>query len=909
MRRPLLFVIRVASILVPSERREGWRKEWRGEVVHALEGEGETGPGVSRRARLLLRTCWCLADALWIRMESLPDLDLRPRPGAAWRSLRRSPGLTVLVVLTLATSIGASTAIFSVAYGVLLRPLPFPGSERLGVIWAETRTTGGSRIPVDAPDVALIREHARAFEGVSFVRTVTDGTLTGRSDAESVALARVSGDFFRVLGVGAELGRTLEPGDGRLTPEEAARDDDDLTPLPPTVVVLSHDLWIRRFGEDPEILGRTVEIDGDPAVVVGVMPPGFRVPMPAGSGIPSRVDAWTSVRFDLALLRRRDRLEDQDSRNAGVVVARRRGGVSPDVASEELAEVSALVRRRSSAREAAGFRLVLEPLRDEVGRGARPVLLALLGGAGLVVLIGCLNVAGLLLARSLVERRGRAVRAALGAGQRRLAVDALTEAGVLALLGGGAGLGLAAAGTPWLAGVLPEGIPRLSEVAVNLPVLAFAGLTTVLAVLVFGTLPALRAARVEPAEALVDDRGGEAPAATRAGGGLVGGQIALVTMLVMGSALLVETVRNLREAELGFRPEEVVAFDLSLVFRDGYRGPADRALFLRRLERRLSRLPGVREVGTTGVLPLSEDRFVQPYALPGAGALGADPERRADFRVVTPGYFRAAGTRVLAGRSLVPADDDQDSRVVVGDAALARRLSRDGEPASAVGKVIRIPLDGEEVRAEIVGIVESARQEDLRSEGRPAIYVPYRHEASRNVSVVLRTDGASTDLARAIRREIRDLDPRLAAHDWRTLEELVARELAPIRFLLTALTAFGVLSLTLAAMGVFGLVAYEVRRRRRDIGVRVALGASRGSLLRGVLVRSLTLGGAGMGAGVAAALAASRALDAVVYGVDAGDPRLLGLVSLVVLGTTSLASWLPAREAAGTSPMEVLRTE
>lgn len=910
IRRVLFTVIRLGSLVVPAGRRESWRREWSAEVgyaLHTLEGRGRRG--LLARASLIVRTCWCLTDAAWVRAEAVSVREIGRRVRSAWRGLKRTPGVTASVLLTLAVGIGACTALFSVAYAVLLRPLPFPEPSRLAVIWAETRSAVGRPLPVDAPDVALIREQARAFEGISFVRTVTDGTLDGEGEAESIALARVTGNFFDVLGVSPELGRGLKPGDGRLTPAQAARDDDDLTPLPPTAVVLSHGLWVRRFGGDPAVLGRAVQIDGNPAVVVGVMPAEFRVPAPAGSGIPSEIDAWTPVRFDLSLLRRTERLEDQDSRNGGIVLARLRNGVSAGAASRELAAASTSLRRESTAGREAGFRLVLAPLRDEVGRAARPLLLALLGAAGLVLLVGCLNVAGLLLARSLARGRDRAVRVAMGADRGRLILDALTEAGVLAVLGGGVGVALAVLGAPRLVGLLPESIPRLSEATTSLPALAFAALVAALSVLVFGTIPALRAARVDPALVLSGGRSLGTRGATSIRMILVGGQLALVTVLVMGSALLLRTVENLERTDLGFQPDGVMTFDLSLVLRDGYRGPADRARFLSELEQRLSGLPGVRAVGTTGILPLSGRRFEQPYALAGQGSLGADPGRRAAFRVVTGGYFRAVGTKVLAGRSFIPADDDQNRRVAIVDEALARRISGRHPTAAAVGTPILIPVDGEEVRAEIVGVVESGRQDGLRAESEPAVYVPYRHEASRNVSVLVRTAGSTEALSGPIRAALRDMDPRLAIHGMRTLESLVSRQVAPTRFFLGILVAFGALALLLAGIGVFGLVAYEARSRRREIGVRAALGATRGRLLGKVLRRSLAVGGGGTLVGVGVTLGISRLVGSVIYEASPAEPGILAFASAVVLAVTALGSWIPARSAARTDPMEVLREE
>jgi putative ABC transport system permease protein len=820
----------------------------------------------------------------------------------ALRSLRKSPGFTLVAVLTLALSIGASTAVFTVVHGVLWRPLPYADPDRLVFLWHRMEASGMQRTRIPGPDVAEFRDRATLFEGFAFMLNVRAVALAAGGTTEPARRGFVTANFFSVLGARAAIGQAFDPNAD--VPQAAGLSGE--APLPPSSIVLGHALWRGRFGGDPGVIGRTVQIDGRPATVVGVMPRGFAVPMPAGVGLTQDLDAWTRIRVPLDRFRRPDGLRDQDSDNTGAVVARLKPGVSLERAQAELDVIAAQQRETVARYGELGMRIEVVPFRDDVVAHRRPLLLALFAAVGLVLLIACVNIANLSLARLSSRRREIALRAALGAGGRRLMRQLMTESGVLAAAGGVGGLLMAAWAVPVLLRYGPD-LPRMGNVGVDVTALAFTLGVVAVAAVVFGTVPALVSARERGDASLRPQLAvgtGRAGAPRRA---LVVAEIALSMVLLVGSGLLLRTLGALGREDPGFDPKNALTFRVSLRAPDSYVGPAARAEFLRQVADRLGALPGVEAVGAIGGLPLSGTVWTQPY-----GQASEPPDawerNEADFRVITSGYFEAMGMRLLAGRSFTPDEDlAEERRVAIVDARMARRVAPEG--GSVLGRTIAFPLDGRPVTAEIVGVVDHVRYARLDRDGREAIYVPYRQEASLDVYVVVRTTGTQAGLAQAVRREVLSLDSRLPVYDIRAMEEYVGAAIAPTRFALTLMTGFAVLAVVLGCTGLYGVLAFTVSQRTREFGIRLAVGARQADVLLGVLAEGAAVSAVGLALGAVLSLAFAGSLSDLLFGVRTTDPLTFGAVGLLLGAVALIACYLPARRAAKVDPMVALRHE
>jgi predicted permease len=671
-------------------------------------------------------------------------------------------------------------------------------------------------------------------------------------------------------------------------------------------VLISDGAWRRVFDADPDLPGRTVLLNGAPVIVLGVVSPGFRLELPPFAGIGTDVDVWVPLRVPLSDFARADgRLIDQDSDNTGAVVARLAEGATVERARDELVAVAASLRAEVPGYASAGFGLEAEPLHADATAHARPLLVSLFAGAAGVLIVSCLSLTALLLARGMAGERNRAVRVALGATSWRLLRSVLMERGALLLLGGGASLLVAWAATRALGRILPPALSRFATEPQGVPVvfvLAVTGALATLLTLLSVAHAGLRRPDGGPAARLLQGRFVRG----RAREALVVAEVAVSVVLVLGAGLLLRTAAALRDVRPGFDPEGALVFEASVRVAGVYTSPGERARLVRALEDAARDVPGVRSIGLTSALPLSGRRWTQPWGLPGE-AVSEWAARRADFRMVTSGYFDAVGTRVLEGRAFDPAEDlDERGRVAVVDAALAARVAPGG---SAVGATIGIPLDGAAVEARIVGVVEPVRHDDLALPAQEAIYVPYRQEASRDVSFVVRAQGDPTSLAPAVRRALLDVEPRLAVWGMRPMTAYVDAALAPTRFGFTLLSVYAALALLAAALGLHGVIAWEVGRRTRELGVRMAVGATGARVRTSVLMRGLRLGALGALLGVFVGSLAAGGLRRLVYGVGVADPLTwVGAVGAVV-GVTMLASWLPARRASRLDPIAALRAD
>lgn len=826
----------------------------------------------------------------------------------AIRSLRNSRGFAAVAILTLGLGIGANTALFTVVNAVLIRPPPYEEADGLVVLWHRMLGLGAERARISGPDVVEYRESAQGFQDFAFANGAIDVVLETRDQAEARRHARigvVTPNFFSVLGVHAHLGRTFEPGEAVFPPE--ALDDSTFT-APPSVLLLSYGFWQRRFGADVDVVGRSVRVGGAPMTVVGILPRDFELLLPPDVGLAGDIDAWTPLRLPLVSFRRVEGLRDQDSDNTGAVIGRIATGTTLEGARAEMARIAARQRERIPYYRDADMRIEVATMHEDAVRHARPALLALMGAVGFVLLIACINVANLLLARGTARQSEMAVRAALGAGRMRLARQLLAESGTLALLGAGLGTLIAFWGVDLLLALGPADLPRASEIRVDRWVLGFTALTAIAAAILFGSVPALtlssdadRALRRSGPRA-----GGGRQARLRKG--LVVAEVALSLALLAGAGLMLRSFARLQRVDPGFDPRGLMTFAVTLPGSIGPGSPGERARVMAEFEARLRTIPGVETTGVVGGLPLGGVVWTQPWGVAGSGE-SEWSGNEANFRVITSGYFDAMGTRLLAGRAFTATEDvSEDARVVIVDQKLARRLAGNG---AAVGRRIGFPLDGRPVWATIVGVVEDVRFSSLRRAGRETLYVPYRQEASRTVTVAVRARRSPTELIEPIRRAAEDLEAGvpIPLYDFRPMEEYVGRALAPTRFALALFTLLATLALVLAAVGLFGVVSYLVTQRTREFGIRLALGATADSVLRQVVLGGLRMAAIGIGGGVLLAAATSRAVASLLFEIAPMDAPTYAIVALVLIAVAALACWIPARRAASVEPAVALRHE
>ncbi len=826
---------------------------------------------------------------------------LRQDLSFALRSLRRNPMLALVAVCTLAVGIGANTAIFSVMNAVLIESPSYRNPDRLVLVWHRMLAVEDARVRVAAPDAAVYRDGAASLEGLAFLSGSDDLAIEGSRGEGHVRVGVATPNLFDVLGVGALHGRTFRSKEGVLS-RTALQDPDFIAP--PSPVLLEHDFWQRRFGGDPTVVGRTLRLSGTAVTVVGVLDPEFELVLPPGTGLPGDIDAWSPLVAPLDAFRRPQRLRDQDADNTGVVVARLAPTATLAGAREELSALAARLRAETPMYEDAELRVEIAPLVEDATRHARPVIIALMGAVLFVLLIACINVANLLLARATDRRFEMIVRSALGASNRRLLRQVLTEGAVLAVIGASLGLLLAAWGVDLLLAAGPAGIPRADQVGMDGRVLLFGLLTTVGAALVFGAAPALVLTRqgVDGLRANARVAGGRKGGLSRA---LVICEVALSFALLVGAGLMLRSTANLQRVELGFEPRELLTFQVAIP-AGTIGGPSGRAAFLDELEHRIRDVPGVEAVGLTGGLPLGGVVWRQPY-----GAEGSTLEEwtgtSANFRMISAEYFEAMGTRLLAGRAFTPAENlNENERVAIVDAALAASLAPDG---NAIGQTIGFPLDGDPVRATIVGVVEDVRFHDLREPSGETIYVPYRQEASRTISMAVRASAGTAGLADRIRDVGAGLDGagQIPLYDFRDMQDYVSRALGPTRFALLLVGLFAMVAVALAAIGLAGVVSYAVSTRTREFGIRMVLGADSRTILKEVLKGGSVMALAGTGIGFILATTTTFAFRDLLFDVSRLDPLTYGLVAVLLIAVTVGATWLPARRASSLEPAVTLQ--
>jgi len=793
----------------------------------------------------------------------------------AWRQLWSRPGLTVVVVLTLALGMGANTAIFSAVRGVLLRPLPYESPDRL-VVLQEATPTGASR-HVSYPNFADWRSGMRSLEGMAAVQTRMVTLSAGDGSAERVLAALASQELFEVLGVSPALGRTFLAG------EDVAGGE--------PVIVLGNGLWRRRFGADSSIVGRPLRIDGEAFTVIGVMPPGFE--------FPRNVEIWAPLGLVSGNMTNR-------AVHTLLVVGRLRPQMDLARAADELEAIATRVQARHPGEDPGHLSHVVR-LHDLVVGDVRPVLLVLLGAVVFLLLIACTNVADILLARSAAREREMAVRAALGAGRSRLLRQVLLESVLLALVGGTLGVALAFWGLDLLTVLVSPFVPRAEAIQIDGVVLAFTLAVSMMTGLLFGIWPAVRSSRAHLVRALHQRTATATPGGARRWErrGLAAAQMAISLVLLVGAGLMVKSLWRIELTDLGFTPENLLTMTVSLAGSEY--DEADEVIgFYRELRRRLDALPGVNGVTGVNVLPVSGGDARGEITVEGS-PLAPGEEPGASFRRVLPGYFKVAGIPLRQGRDFDERDGGGDGNmVVIVSQSMARRLFPDGD---VIGRRIKIGPAESEPWLTIIGVAGDVRNAGLDVEPGYATYEPHAQRPWRTMNVLLRTAGDPHAVVDGVRREIRELGGGLPVYDIATMPERIARSLLPRRLQALLLGIFAGVAVVLAAVGLYGVVSYTVGLRAREFGVRLAVGASPADLARLVLREGLLTVGAGALVGLGAALLLTRLLTGLLYEVNPADPIVLAavVVGLGLVGT--VASFVPVRRAALLQPMAVLRDE
>jgi putative ABC transport system permease protein len=795
------------------------------------------------------------------------------------RMLMKKPGWALIAILTLALGIGANTAIFSVVNGLLLRALPYRDAARLVSLGQSNRQTGAAREGVSPANFLDWREQARSFEGIAAAEQF-GFTLTGEGEPEALRGWVVTKGFFDILGTNALLGRTLLP--------------EEYEPGQAQVVVLSHALWQRRFGGNPQVIGRKLTFNEQLFTVVGVMPPGFQYP--PGREPPGR-ELWAP---------REPRPSDPQNRGGSLfrVIGRIQPSVTVEQAQQEMNGIAARLSQQYPQTN-TGVGAVVVSLREQLVGQVRLALYVLFGAVSLVLLIACANVASLLLLRATERQREFALRAALGAGNWRLRQQLFLESLLLAVPGGLGGLLLSSWLIELIISLSPSNLP-LQQIRLNLSVLLFATGISLLTAVIFGLAPAWQVARNDLQTVLKE--GGRTETAGRGRlrfrQALVVTEIALALIVLVGAGLLLRSFRALLQTDPGFRTDHGLAFEIQL----GRRPAAERIVFFDQVLEKVSALPGVQAVAVSSALPFHDNQVALQTVVKlvdrPASLAGNDPTA---FMIrVTDGYFRALGVPLLQGRLFNQRDRGEAAPVVLVNQAMARRHWPNETP---LGRKLSFTASGQNLTAEIVGVVGAVRPSGFDSEPRPEFYLHYPQSPAPLATLFVRTANDPATLLSAVKEKIREVNRNQVFLSVYTSAQLVDKTTAQRRFNLLWLGAFAVLALVLAAVGLYGLISFATAQRTQEIGVRMALGAQTGDVLKLVIKQGLSVALLGVGIGIVVAAALTRLMKSLLFGVNATDPLTFALIALLLLSVALLACYLPARRATKVDPLVALRHE
>ena len=789
------------------------------------------------------------------------------------RMLLKHKGFTAVAVVALGLGIGANTAIFSLVNGVLLRPLPYPDAERIIYFEGANPSQGISESNVSYPDYVEWSKQTELFTATAAFWVGNGNLAADDAEPERVPRAGVTSGFFPVFGVQPSLGRGFAPEDDQANA--------------PIVAIISHGLWKRRFGSDHSIIGREIIISARPATIIGVMPPGFEYP--------EQTQIWSTAAIVPAE-------EPRDNRSYSAI-ARLRPGVELRQAQAQISAINAQLASEYVDTN-KGWDARLSVLHDLLVREVRPSLLALLGAVGFVLLIACANVANLLLARAAGRQKEIAIRSAMGASRARVVRQMLTESVILSLVGGAAGVMLSVWLADVLTAILPEGAPRVDQVGIDYGVLVFAfGISTLTGIL-FGLAPALNASRLDVSSSLKEGgRTGEGHVRTNARALLLIGEVALSLVLLVGAGLLIKSFLRLQEVRPGFNPDNVLIASLALP--SAKYNESRRPEFFRQLKERLEVVPGVQAVGGGVNLPLGASNYqIGRGFIPEGRPMTVDDSVDAGYFLITGDYFRALQIPLLAGRVFERRDDGDAPKVVIINETAAKRHF--GSPEAALGKRLTIWRD-EKFPREIVGVVGDSKSDTLERENNEQLFVPHAQDPQWNfMALVIRTVGNPASFVPVLRREVQALDKDQPIYNVGTMDDVVMNSLGTRRVSMQLFTVFACIALLLAALGIYGVMAYSVTQRTQEIGIRMALGAQRSDVLAMVVRQGMSLALIGIAVGVAGALGLTRLLANLLFGVNATDPLTFAAISLLLSVVAFLACYLPARRAARLNPVIAL---
>jgi putative ABC transport system permease protein len=840
-------------------------------------------------------------------METHKD-DMRASVGVRWwgelgsdlrygvRLLRKNPGFTAVAILTLALGVGANTAIFSIVNAVLLRSLPYREPDRLVRIFFNEPGVGLRDVTFSKPELDDLTNRSGVFEQVSAIGGGS-ANLTGVKQPERLEFVLISFDYFSMLGATPQIGRLYGP--------------QDFAPGFSPNVVISDALWRRDFGADPNVLGSSIRFDGDPATIIGVLPPGFRHPGPTVSG---DVQVWSAAGFSADPFPKP--IRSNRGLNAGTI-GRLKPGLTLANARARLTAMAADLRKDfpTDYPPQAQWTIEIQPLQEFLVGKVRPMLIVTLGAVILIVFIVSLNIANLLLARASGRQQEMAVRLALGASRGRMIRQMLTESMLLSSIGGLAGLATAFATLGFILRFVPSNIPRLNEVRIDWVVLGFALLISISTGLLFGLAPALHSANVAPSSAIREgSRGsGYGSKTGRLRDVLIVSELAFAVMLMVGAGLLLRTLRDLLRENPGFNPTQVVAANVWLPVPDDpkddpYRGIAPKVTFDRELLRRLKTIPGVELAAITTDLPTTSHSLNDPQGNEALAIEDRPAESSADLRAervrISPDYFKLMQSPLVRGRSFSEGDEDGKQPVVIIDETTARKYWPGCDP---MGRRIRLGQDPTRPWMIIVGIVKDIKSDGLDVDGVPHIYVSIYQTPWRAQSVVLRTSLPASALESQIRHEVQSIDRGLPVFNVSSMNDVLDRSLAWRRFSAQLVGGFAGLALLLASIGIYGLLAYMVSQRSREVGLRMALGARREDVLNMFLQKGVALASVGIVVGVVFSASTASMMASLLYGVRPHDPAVFLAVPLLLFAVAVVASYLPARRATKVDPMVALR--
>jgi putative ABC transport system permease protein len=794
-----------------------------------------------------------------------------------FRVLKRKPAFTLVAIITLALGIGANTAIFSVVNRLLLSQLPYKEPDQIITLWERVSDAGAKKQKVAPANFLDWRERNQVFDEMAAVYPY-GFDYTGGTEPETLRSWLVSEGFFEIFGVRALYGRTFDPEEYKVGN--------------PRVVVIGYGLWQRRFGADPNLVGQTLQLDGEPYTVVGILPPEFR--------FLDEKQMWAPKIFGD---------QDRRQRTGGYidVVARLKQGATIEQASDEMNSIAAgLATEYPRTNQDTGVQLV--PLPEQLVGHVRPALLVLLGAVGLVLVIACANVANLLLARGAERQKELAIRAALGAGRIRLVRQLLTESVTLALLGGIGGILLASWGIDAILALSPANLPRMDEVRIDGRVIGFAFAASMLTALAFGLAPAIQFSRPELQQFLKEGGRTSTPGfgRRRLRHALVVSEIAIALMLLVGAGLLVRSFIRLLQVDPGFTPDNVLS--LQVFIWDKYQTPERRTAFFDEAFTRLSSLPGVQAVGAVTALPFNNEDTIDVDTTFTIDGSPTDPGRQltASSTVASIDYFKVMSIPIARGRSFNEFDRAGSPPVVLINEAMASRYWPDEDP---VGKRITVGSFGRPMSREIIGVVGNVRHTGLDSDPRPEFFVPHLQNPFGGMAIVVRATSDPDQLLTAAKDQIRAIYKDQPFYSINTMDALVTKSLGERRFNLLLLCAFAAIALLLAGIGIYGLISFSISQRTHEIGVRMALGAKTRDIIGMVLGEGIALSLVGVGVGLVGALLLTRFLKSLLFGVTPTDPVTFVIISVSLIALALVASYLPARRATRVDPMVALRYE